>query len=44
MPRFNFCLGYFDVNDIDGIIQAFDQLDGNQFVVQCDNEICELIA
>lgn len=43
IPTFDFCLGLFDVKEIDKIVAAFDNL-GNNFVIMCDNEVCELIA
>jgi hypothetical protein len=44
IPEFDFCLGYFDVDDIDAIIHSLDRLGNNEFVIVCDNEVCELIA
>lgn len=43
IPTFDFSLGYFDVNDIDAII---DSLDGTDYegVIKCDGEICEMIC
>lgn len=43
MPTFDFCLGYFDVNDIDAVIAGIESVDG-EGVIKCDNEICELIC
>lgn len=43
MPVFDFCLGYFDIKDIDPILAAIDDIDGDG-VIQCDGEICELIG
>lgn len=44
IPEFDFCLGYFDVGDIDAIINSLDGLGNDEFVIVCDNEVCELIA
>lgn len=44
IPEFDFCLGYFDVDDIDAIINSLDGLGNDEFVIVCDNEVCELIA
>ena len=41
IPKFDFSLGYFDVNDIDAIIASLDENDAH--VVICDSEVCELI-
>lgn len=41
MPEFDFCLGYFDVGDIDRIADAI--YNTNAHVIKCDGEICELI-
>lgn len=41
MPEFDFCLGYFDVNDIDRIADAI--YNTNAHIIKCDGEICELI-
>ena len=43
MPTFDFCLGYFDVKDIDKILACIDDIDGD-VVIKCDGEICELIG
>lgn len=43
MPTFDFCLGYFDVNDIGAIIASLDEA-GNTGVIKCDGEICEMIC
>lgn len=42
IPKLDCCLGYFDVNDIDSIIAQLDSV-GNCGVIQCGDEICELI-
>ena len=36
-------LGYFDVNEIDGLIDAFEKAEDNQNVIRFKNEIVELI-
>lgn len=41
IPEFDFCLGYFDVSDIDRIAAAIYNTD--EHVIKCDDEICELI-
>lgn len=43
MPTFDFCLGYFDVGDIDAIIASLDITD-YEGVIKCDGEICEMIC
>lgn len=43
MPKFDFNLGYFDVQDIDAIINTLDCTDF-EGVVECDGEICEFIC
>lgn len=43
MPTFDFCLGNFNIADIDAIIASLDTI-GNEDVIKCDNEICELIV
>lgn len=43
MPTFDFCLGYFDVGDIDEIIAQLGSTD-YEGVIKCDGEICELIV
>jgi len=40
MPEFDFCLGYFNVGDIDSIADAIYNTDAH--VINCDGEICEL--
>ena len=42
IPKLDCCLGHFDVNDIDSVIEQLDSI-GNEYVVQCGDEICELI-
>ena len=44
MPEFDFCLGYFDVNDIGAIIANLDEFGIDGGVIKCDGEICELIS
>lgn len=41
MPRFDFCLGCFDVKDISAIVDAIRST--NAHIIKCGNEICELI-
>lgn len=41
IPEFDFCLGYFDVGDIDSIAAAI--YNTNAHIIKCDGEICELI-
>lgn len=41
IPVFDFCLGYFDVEDLDAIIASIDGV-GMQDIIMCNNEICEL--
>lgn len=43
LPMFNFCLGMFDVSDINAIIASLDSV-GNDGVIICANEVCELIC
>ena len=38
-----YSLGYFDVKDIDGLIETFENIEDNQNVIRCGNEIIELI-
>jgi hypothetical protein len=38
-----YSLGYFDVKDIDDLIEAFENIEDNQNVIRCGNEIVELI-
>ena len=38
-----YSLGYFDVKDIDSLIAAFENIEDNQNVIRCGNEIVELI-
>jgi len=42
IPKLDCCLGYFDVDEIDYVMAQLDSV-GNCGVVQCGNEICELI-
>lgn len=41
IPEFDFCLGQFDVNDIDAIIVSLDTT--NAHIIKCNGEICEII-
>lgn len=41
IPEFDFCLGYFNVGDIDAIIASLDTTDAH--IIKCDGEICEMI-
>lgn len=41
IPRLDCDLGYFNIYDIDEVIEAIDSVDG-EYVVQCEDEICEL--
>lgn len=41
IPEFDFDLGRFNANDIDGIIAALDTTD--EHIIKCNNEICEMI-
>lgn len=42
IPKLDCELGYFNIYDIDEIIEAIDSVDG-EYVIQCGDEICELI-
>ena len=44
IPYIDCELGYFNVSDIDGIINAFADIGYDDFVIQCNGEICELIC
>ena len=44
IPHLYCDLGYFNVSDISNIINEFDSVGCNDFVVKCNNEICELIC
>lgn len=41
IPKFNFDLGTFDINDIDGIISDLNST--NEYIVMCNGEVCEFI-
>ena len=41
IPKYDACLGYFDIHDIDNILNIVG--DTNQHVIQCGDEICEII-
>lgn len=43
IPDLGYSLGYFDVKDIDSLIEAFENIEDNQNVIRCGNEIIELI-
>lgn len=43
IPKIDCCLGFFEVNDIDYIIDRVDSI-GNEYLINCGGEICELIA
>lgn len=44
IPTFDFNLGHFNVSDINTIIASLDSIGGNEHVIKCGSEICELIA
>lgn len=41
IPKLNCNLGYFNIYEIDEVIAAIESVDG-EYVVQCEDEICEL--
>ena len=41
IPKLDCCLGYFGVDEIDDVINQLDGIDA--YIVQCGDEICELI-
>ena len=41
IPKFDFCLGLFEANDIDAIIASLDTT--NAHIIECAGEICEII-
>ena len=43
IPKLDCCLGCFGVDEIDNIIDQLDSV-GNEYIIQCGDEICELIA
>lgn len=43
IPRVSYELGYIDVNDIDALIEEFENTEDNQNVIMFGNEIVELI-
>ena len=43
IPDLGYSLGYFDVNNIDGLIKAYEDIEDNQNVIRCGTEIVELI-
>lgn len=42
IPKLDCCLGHFDVDEIDDVIAKLDSV-GNEYVIQCGDEICALI-
>jgi hypothetical protein len=42
IPKRDCCLGYFGIDEIDEIIEQIESV-GNEYVIQCGDEICELI-
>lgn len=42
IPKLDCCLGYFGIDEIDDVIEKIDSV-GNEYVIQCGDEICELI-
>ena len=42
IPKLDCCLGYFGVDEIDYVIDQLDSV-GNEYIIQCGDEICELI-
>lgn len=42
IPKLDCCLGYFGVDEIDDVIEKIDSVK-DEYIVQCGNEICELI-
>lgn len=42
IPKLDCCLGYFGIDEIDNIIDQLDSV-GNEHIIQCGDEICELI-
>lgn len=41
IPKLDCCLGYFGIDEIDDVINQLDGIDA--YIVQCGDEICELI-
>ena len=42
IPNLEYALGYFDVKDIDALIEKFESIEDNQNVIRCGSEIIEL--
>ena len=42
IPKLDCCLGYFGIDEIDDVITKIDSV-GNEYIIQCGDEICELI-
>jgi hypothetical protein len=43
LPYIDYDLGYFDISEIDGLIEAFEATEDNQNVIRFKSEIVELI-
>ena len=43
IPDLEYSLGFFDVKDIDALIEKFESIEDNQNVIRCGSEIVELI-
>ena len=43
LPYIDHCLGYFDVTEVDALINAFEETEDNQNVINFKGEIVELI-
>ena len=41
VPKYNICLGYFGVDEIDDVLNVIGST--NAHVIQCNSEVCELI-
>lgn len=41
IPKYDICLGYFGVNEIDDVLSVIGGT--NEHVIQCNGEVCELI-
>jgi hypothetical protein len=41
IPKYDICLGYFDVNEIDDVLCVVEHT--NSHIIQCNGEVCELI-
>lgn len=42
IPKLDCCLGYFSIDEIDDVIEQINSV-GNEYIIQCGDEICELI-